>query len=29
MRKVILPMMVNLDGFVAGRNDEMGWLPLR
>jgi dihydrofolate reductase len=27
MRKVILSMMMSLDGFVAGPNDEMDWLP--
>jgi dihydrofolate reductase len=27
MRKVILSMNVSLDGFVAGPNDEMDWLP--
>jgi dihydrofolate reductase len=27
MRKVILSMMMSLDGFVSGPNDEMDWLP--
>jgi len=27
MRKVILSMMMTLDGFIAGPNDEMDWLP--
>jgi len=27
MRKVILSMMMSLDGFIAGPNDEMDWLP--
>jgi len=27
MRKIVLPMMMTLDGFVAGPNGEMDWLP--
>jgi len=27
MRKILLPMMMTLDGFVAGPNGEMDWLP--
>ena len=27
MRQVILSMMMSLDGFIAGPNDEMDWLP--
>lgn len=27
MRKMILGMMVSLDGYAAGPNDEMDWLP--
>lgn len=27
MRKVIMSMMMSLDGFIAGPNDEMDWLP--
>ncbi|MDD1743721.1 MAG: dihydrofolate reductase family protein, partial [Methanomassiliicoccales archaeon] len=27
MRKVILGMMMSLDGYAAGPNDEMDWLP--
>jgi dihydrofolate reductase len=27
MRKVILSMMMSLDGFIAGPHDEMDWLP--
>jgi hypothetical protein len=26
MRRVILQMMVTLDGFVAGPNDELDWI---
>ncbi len=27
MRGVVLGMMMTLDGYAAGRNDEMDWLP--
>ena len=26
MRKVILQMMITLDGFIAGPNDELDWI---
>ncbi len=27
MRKMILGMMLSLDGYAVGMNDEMDWLP--
>jgi hypothetical protein len=26
MRKLILPIMISIDGYIAGPNDDMDWL---